>query len=54
MIYPFNVPIYLKYTYNFCYISATDTEHKETLNLLVEKMKFIMYKSVFNTSLYSV
>lgn len=54
MIFTSNMPLYLKYDYNFCYFSATDTEHKETLNLLVEKMKFIMYKSVFNTSLYSV
>nr|DAN17400.1 MAG TPA: hypothetical protein [Caudoviricetes sp.] len=35
MIYPFNAPIYLKYAYNFCYISATYTEYKGTLNLLL-------------------
>ena len=35
MIFISNMPLYLKYDYNFCYISATDTEYKGTLNQLL-------------------
>lgn len=35
MIFTSNMPLYLKYDYNFCYISATDTKYKGTLNQLL-------------------
>lgn len=35
MIFTSNMPLYLKYDYNFCYISATDNKYKGTLNRLL-------------------